>query len=236
MHIDLIELFRCPRPHEESWLVASFDRMSERHVVEGRLGCPVCRAEFPIERGVLRFDRMKEAAGGPAAPDGAPVASMAGADSTRPDGAGEDESLRLAALLGLMDAGGVVILSGSWGRYAARIAPMTEDIHLVLHDPDTPPVAGDSGRVSAIISPGRLPVAAGSLRGVALDSVAAGLALMEGAVRALRPKGRLVVPAGAELPEGVAELASDESVRVAERRETPRLLSLGRGGRRQGQA
>lgn len=232
MHIDLIELFRCPRAHEESWLVGSFDRMAGRHVVEGRLGCPVCRAEYPVERGVLRFDRGAAAAASPPSHRVSPEATQEPAEGTEPAPAGEEESLRLAALLGLSDGGGVAVLSRSWSRTVPKIALLTEDIHLILHDPYTSPAGEDSGWISAIVSRGRLPFAAGSLRGVALDSSEAGPPLLEDAVRSLRPKGRLVVPAGTGLPDGVAELASDESVSVAERRPAPLLLSLGRGGGR----
>ena len=237
MHIDIIELLRCPRPHEESWLVASFDRMAGRHVTEGRLGCPVCRAEFLIAGGVVRFDR----AGSP--DSGAPGAEAADAvgDRTRtrpagkvevggPDRAEDDTPLRLAALLDLSSGGGVVVLSGSWGENATKLAGITEDIHLLLHDPETVPEAGDTGTISAIVSPGRLPLAAGAVRGVALGAGGSGSELVSDAVRSLREKGRLIAPAGTALPAGVTELARDERVWVAERRARPQLVSLGRGG------
>ena len=55
MHIELIDLLRCPREHEETWLVAAFTRIQDRVVSEGRLGCPVCSAAYPIESGIANF-------------------------------------------------------------------------------------------------------------------------------------------------------------------------------------
>ena len=236
MHIDLIELFRCPRPHEESWLVASFDHLAGRHVTEGRLGCPVCRAEYPIEGGLLRFDGSKGAVSdaGPAADDPSRSRSAGGsgdAGARGSDAAEDDETLRLAALLDLSSGGGVVVLSGSWSENAAKLAAITEDIHILLHDPEFVPAAGDTGSISAIVSPGRLPLAAGAVRAVALGRSGSGDELAGDAARSLREKGRLVAPVGSTLPDGVTELARDERVWVAERRERARLVSLGRGGR-----
>lgn len=214
MHIDLLEHLRCPRGHEESWLVAAFDRMAGRHVVEGRLGCPVCEASYPIVAGVARFDERRES--DPHEP------SSAAAD--------EGEAFRAAALLGLADGRGVAMLSGSWCRHAAKIVAVVADVHLLLLDPDVRPEAEDSGTISAIVAPGRLPLAAGSLIGAALDEGEATPERLADAVRALRDGGRLVAPAAAPRPEGVSELARDERQWVAERRTAPRLVTLGRGG------
>src|SRR5690348_10899014 len=105
MFIELVDALRCPVPHEESWLVASATRMEARHIVEGTLGCPVCRAEYPIRRGVVHFRR-----------DPSPRARSA--DSPRRDPA---EAMRLAAFLGLADAGGFAVLLGAWGAQASAL-------------------------------------------------------------------------------------------------------------------
>ena len=59
MFIELVDALRCPRTHEESWLVLAASRIEARHIQEGALGCPVCRAEYPIRDGIvdLRLDR-----------------------------------------------------------------------------------------------------------------------------------------------------------------------------------
>src|SRR4030081_3421247 len=100
MFIELVDALRCPTPHDESWLVGSADRMEARHIVEGTLGCPVCRAEFPIHDGVVDFRR------GPA---------RALPSNAAPD---PEQTMRLAALLDLSDASGFPVLLGGRGAPA----------------------------------------------------------------------------------------------------------------------
>ena len=37
MHLEVVQALRCPRVHEESWLVARTDRMDARHIEAGRV-------------------------------------------------------------------------------------------------------------------------------------------------------------------------------------------------------
>ena len=55
MHLELVELLRCPVPHAPGVLVASADVIANRYVSEGLLGCPGCYAEYVIRGGVTRF-------------------------------------------------------------------------------------------------------------------------------------------------------------------------------------
>ena len=55
MHLELVELLRCPVPHAPGVLVASADVIANRYVSEGLLGCPECYAEYVIRGGVTRF-------------------------------------------------------------------------------------------------------------------------------------------------------------------------------------
>ncbi|HKG91357.1 MAG TPA: hypothetical protein VKA84_05685, partial [Gemmatimonadaceae bacterium] len=96
MFIELVDHLRCVRPHEEIWLVAAARRMDGRHIIEGTLGCPVCRAEYPIREGAADF-RSRD---GGAADAGAQAAAV-------PD---ETEVMRAGALLGLVEGGGVALL------------------------------------------------------------------------------------------------------------------------------
>src|SRR2546428_12479918 len=48
-------MLRCPETHEEAFLVMSTGEMVGRMVRSGILGCPVCRREFPIMKGVVQF-------------------------------------------------------------------------------------------------------------------------------------------------------------------------------------
>src|SRR3954462_15554710 len=55
MFVEIVDALRCPRAHEESWLVLAAQRTEDRHVLEGTLGCPVCHATYPIHGGIAEF-------------------------------------------------------------------------------------------------------------------------------------------------------------------------------------
>ncbi|MFY7947713.1 MAG: hypothetical protein ACOVRP_00720, partial [Gemmatimonas sp.] len=77
---DLLDALRCPRPHDESWLVAMVHHAEGADLRDADLACPVCGAEFVIHEGVARFDP----------PVGPPPAV-------------ELEAMRLAAMLGVTE-------------------------------------------------------------------------------------------------------------------------------------
>ena len=120
--------------------------------------------------------------------------------------------MRLAALLGLTEPGGLVVLGGSWSDCAAPIAELGV-AHVVVMNAASP--SDVPQEVSSIVVDGQLPLAPGSVRAIALD---AGLApLLPSAAHVLRSRGRLVGPAAGALPNDVAELARDAHDWVAER-------------------
>ena len=194
MFIELVDALRCPNPHEESWLVATAERMVARHIVDGVIGCPVCMSEFPVQRGVVDFRRMRS---GPTIPSGSPVS---------------EQAMRIAALLALSDATGFAVLTGEWTVHTPLLVTMVET-PLVLVDPAAD-VEGEPG-VSVIRTDGMLPLASGAARGIAID--AGSPDRIASAVRATRIKGRLMAPVSVPLPEGVRELARDETTWVGER-------------------
>jgi uncharacterized protein YbaR (Trm112 family) len=197
--VELIDALRCPRPHADSWLVAAALETRDRCVLRGTLGCPVCRAEYPVRGGVAAFG-----------PIGAHRAAAAA------DGVGlpaDDEAIRLAALLGLASAGGIVAVAGTWDAAVDALLQVA-DVRVLVVEPASPyaprePVGAVTGAW--------LPVAAASLRGVALDAATAAPERLAAAVHALRGGGRLVAPVAVPLPDGVRELARDERHWVAER-------------------
>lgn len=206
MFVELIEHLRCPRGHQDSPLIVAADRTEGRYVMHGTLGCPVCRAEFPIRGGEALFAEV-------AAPRGA---------------AGGDTALRLAAFLALADAAGYAILCGRWGAWAGELATLVET-PLVLVNPPRP---ADPGVAGIIRTDGALPLAPSSARAAALDDDAHAAA-RRGAARAVRRGGRLVGPASLPLPEGARELARDPQLWVAEQTAAPEepapLVTLRRG-------
>src|SRR5689334_16805215 len=115
MFVELIDLLRCPRPHDDTWLVASADETVGRHIVRGVLGCPVCAAEYPIRGGVADFGAAADA-------------------GLARDAESEDDVMRVAALLGLAGGGGTVALGGAWQRVAAPLAELT-GVRVLLLDP-----------------------------------------------------------------------------------------------------
>ena len=194
MFIELVDALRCPAIHEESWLVASTTHMDKRHIVTGTLGCPVCLAEYPIENGVVDFRRDRK-----------PATVQSGEYDA-------DAAMRLAAMLDLADASGFAVLLGQWGALAPELTGLVET-PLILVDPPAD-ILGATG-VSVLRCDGELPLATGAARAIAIDALNAGRT--QSAVRVTRTKGRVLAPAGMDVPAGVRELARDEQVWVGER-------------------
>jgi len=206
MFIELVDSLRCLVPHEESWLVAASRRMVGRGIADGTLGCPVCRREYPVLDGVAYF--------------GVPAEEPRAAREEPPPVG--DDTLRLAALLGLDSPRGIVVLVGEWARLGPSLRELT-GVHCLLLDPPGQWGGRDDDGVSVVRAGGVVPLATGSTRGVAL-AAGSGTTVertMRGAVRALASGGRLVAPADVPPPKDVAELARDATQWVAERRAAP---------------
>jgi hypothetical protein len=110
--------------------VAAADRMVGRDIVEGQVGCPVCEAVYPIERGVVRFTR--------------------GGDTVEAE---PMDAHRLAAMLDLAEPGGAVLLVGSWGAHAESLEAVVETRCLVIDASGKAPVAAQSVRAAATDAP-----------------------------------------------------------------------------------
>ncbi|MGZ8493862.1 MAG: hypothetical protein ACXWZS_16790 [Gemmatirosa sp.] len=198
MFLDLVDALRCPCPHEATWLVAAALETRARCLVRGTLGCPICQAEFAIEQGVAHFDAGD-------------VVAMRDAALHRD--APAELAMRLAALLDLAEPGGIVAVGGAWEPALDPLLDVVSVRALVVE-----PVAAWVPREPFGALRGRgLPIAAGGLRGVALDAHTATPERLAAAVRALRPRGRLVAPVHVPVPDGVRELARDDRDWVAER-------------------
>jgi hypothetical protein len=121
--------------------------------------------------------------------------------------------MRAAALLALTSAGGIVALAGAWDAAVDALLGVADVRVLVVEPAHAYAPREGVGAVAGAW----LPVAPGSLRGVALDGPTAAPERLAAAVAALRPGGRLVAPAHAPVPDGVRELARDLRHWVAER-------------------
>jgi uncharacterized protein YbaR (Trm112 family) len=209
--IELVDDLRCPRSHEETWLVASTDRTEGRDIIEGTLGCPICRAEYPIREGIVWFTERGSRA----------VTAKGSGQPVDPELA-----MRLAALLDLTDVQGFALLAGSWGPAAPLLRAIVPTPFVLLNP--RPAVAAGGG-ISVLETAAGIPLADATCRGVALDDAHADVAHLASAIRVLRPGGRLVAPASAPAPPGVTELARDERRWVAEREAAPpKLVALKR--------
>ena len=190
------------------------ERMDARDVMDGTLGCPICRAEFRIAGGVARFEEDSPAA------------------ATLMQAPDEDEALRLAALLDLTDARGYAIVQGELGNHAPRLCELT-DVQLMLVDPP-PGIAMGSGLsgITTSATSHALPLAAASARGIALPTTATPKSLIA-ALAVLAPAGRLLAPVRLPLPDGVTELARDERQWLGARERAPSASGIVRLDRRQ---
>ncbi|MES3033244.1 MAG: hypothetical protein V4813_04540 [Gemmatimonadota bacterium] len=197
MFTELIDTLRCPMPHEDSWLVATSTRTGNRHILDGKLGCPVCKATFDITDGEVMFTTT-------------PVLRSAIVLD-------DDAAFRLAAQLHLVEAPQPILLAGLWSRAVAPLRRIVSTVTMFVGDATT--VVTQDERVSTLRLPSTgIPLATGALRGLALDAARATGAHLADASRVVRATGRLVVPAGIALDDTLwRTLAADQDVTVAER-------------------
>ena len=193
MHIELIDLLRCPREHEETWLVAAFTTIQDRVVYEGRLGCPVCNASYSIDSGVASFasqSRHSALRGGEAHPD-------------------PEAAVRLAAFLNLTKPGSLAVLQDDHAALANLVGELTQ-CRVIGLDPAVR--VEDTEVTAAVRSDSRIPLASGAVDAVALTDSR----YLQDAARVIRQGGRVLVPSALPLPAGFTELARDEAYVVAE--------------------
>ena len=190
MFIEMIDLLRCPRDHEETWLVAAFTKMDGRFVVEGKLGCPVCSASYEISDGVARF-------GGEVSEAFAPSVSA-------------ESVMRMGALLNLVRPGAVAVLCGTEANAADDLCQLAQCRVIALNPAS---LIEDTEKVATVVTDGRIPLASSSVDAIAIGDCHS---LIGDAVRIVRPGGRITVPIGARVPAGFREIARDETDIVAE--------------------
>jgi len=208
VYIEFIDLLRCPRPHEDSWLVAAFDTMHGRFVVRGSLGCPVCGSRYAIIDGIAMLTDNDP-----------PTGQAPGVDAARGDDA--EEAARAAAMLSLAQPGALVVLSGDSCRLASALSELAGARVLALN----PAVAIDETEGVAVLRcDGVIPIAPRAADGLMLGN--SNLDVLSGASGVLRTGGRLVLPAGTPLAPGFQLLANDDRYVVSER--IADLVSLSR--------
>ena len=209
MFIELIDLLRCINAHEDTWLVASFDTVANRIVLEGHLGCPVCSAQYPVCDGIADFSAgvLVEA-----------CESERSAASHRR----EELATRAGAYLDATEPGATILLGGIWAFAAQELSEMAQVRVLVLNALDE---VKESPTVGLLRVGSEIPVAPGSVFGVALDAWFPAK-ILDSAIKAVRPGGRIVGPATIPPPADLAVLAHDDNYWVAQK--APDVVKLSR--------
>ena len=212
MFIELLDLLRCINAHEDTWLVASFKTVSSRFVLDGTLGCPTCSAKYAITTGIADFS------GGAELPR-----RKAGQRASTLER--EELATRAGAFLNVTEPGATVVLGGSWGSAAQELSLMSE-VRVFALNPESG--VEESETVGLLLVGSDIPVAPGSVLGVAIDS-SFPPGILASAVKAIRPGGRIVGPTEIPPPPDLLVLAHDENYWVAEK--APEVIKLSRADR-----
>jgi len=217
VHLLLTDRLSCPRCGPEFGLVLRSDRMEDRLVLDGVLGCPNCRDSFPIVDGFadLRAPPREELGAGLAGTPAGEADGTAGSTPASGGGAGRpaEEVARLVALMGIVGGPGTLALVGGPARLAAQVAEALPELLVVGVDadlrrwPETP-------AVSRIVAEPGIPLFGSSLRAVAVDG-RLGSAWLAEAARVVQPRARVVVQHASPDARGALE-ASGLTVLVEE--------------------
>ena len=209
MQLLLTDRLTCPRCGPTFGLILLADRLIDRRVHEGLLGCPNCRDSFEISSGFadLRAPPRGEIAPGLAGPDFGPV------DDDEAEG-------RLVALLGVERGPGTIALVGRPARAARGVAAAVENVQIVAVDADTRSWQESDGVSRLVAAPG-LPFFSSILRGVVVDAEL-GRGILFEAARVVARRCRVVVvnasgDAATILEGGLSILAEEAGTVVAAR-------------------
>jgi uncharacterized protein YbaR (Trm112 family) len=212
MHLDIVDVLRCPADHEQMPVVAVPHRVDGREMISGTIGCPRCGAEYPVADGVLDMRSTG-------------VAEVSGGGGARASIDDADFPLRLAAMMDLTYGRAFGVIVGGWGAHAPALRSLTPT-PLVLVDPPDPLASSHWEKVSVILAES-LPFLDATVPAIALSPGVASGRLREVAAAAA-PRARIVTLPSSTLPAGLTELARDESFVVSERQPQPLVLALGR--------
>ena len=212
MFIELIDSLRCIRPHEETWLVASFNKVDNRFVEEAKLGCPSCSAEYWIRGGVADFS-------------GEVILAECEDERRAASHRREELATRAGAYLEATEPGATVVLGGLWAYAAQELSEMAE-IRVIAINP--PSGVKESENVGLVRVGSEIPLAAGSVLGVALDAWFP-TRIIESAMRVVRPGGRIVGAAAVKAPSDLSILAHDDRYWVAQK--APEVITISRASR-----
>lgn len=189
MDIALTDLLTCPRCGPSYGLVVLPGEVRDRRIRSGVLGCANCRERYRLDEWVAD---LRPGGQGEVEEGESPFESD---DAGRPE---REEAVRLAALLGLSEPGGVVVLTGTAAVQAGLLGQVVSGIRevVVVSDPERLMADGDVAsasyvRVSGALPFRVLPLRDRSVRGVVLAGRWS--ELVEEGARLVAPAGRLVL-------------------------------------------
>ena len=116
MHILLTDRLICPRCGPGFGLILIADRLENRRVIEGSLGCPNCRDRFPVEAG---FGDLR------------PPPRSTRDDAPELEPPPSPPAMEVAALLGLTDGPGNVALIGDMAGHATALAGLVPGVEFI---------------------------------------------------------------------------------------------------------
>ena len=198
MFVELTDVLLCPNAHDQTHCVLTTEEVRGRRVVGGVVGCPICEREYPIVDGVVQFG-----------PDPLLKVGSRGDDLTVEE---MPEPGDVQALLGLVGAGGYVVLLGSVARLAGELAGSMPGSHFVAVNP--PPEVHESESLSVLRAECSIPIRSRAVRGVVVGREYARELWLGEASRVLLDGLNLVVAAtDVEIP-GVEQVAVGRSLWV----------------------
>lgn len=212
MHIILTDVLTCPRCGPEFGLVILADRIEDRRVIDGWLGCANCREQYPVRGGVadLRWGFEPEGIDSSGAgASGEWVAGHVPEGGDFPDGRDPDKPLRLAALLGLTAPSPPVAVVSDDPELVKEIQELLPDSAVVGVSHEVP----ENVQVVPagwLLAGARLPFRSRSLAGVVVTAEATSARVSE-ALRCLVREARLVVEPA---PRWVAETIRREGAQL----------------------
>lgn len=186
------------------------DRVADRRVRDGFLGCPNCRERYPVRGGLVDL-RLP----------GQEVLLEPEAVAEPGARAGGEAAVRLAALMGVGEGSGVALIVGRGARHAAGVASLVPGLEVAVLGGGVEDW-GEGAGVSRVVSGGGLPFRSGGLGAVALTGESAVSLEAEGA-RVVGLGGRLVLDGAAAgaverlRAAGLTVLVDESGVVVAER-------------------
>src|SRR5256886_11513394 len=192
-------MLRCPEPHGEVVLVMSTGEMLGRMVRSGILGCPICRREFPVVKGIVDFSGKGKGETGNVG-DTQPPFPVSRCPLRAVDPA------TLQALLDLSGPGGYVVLVGAAARHAVGLAGLMGGIHFI--GINAPPDLEELPVLSLLVCRSMIPLRQTVARAVVVGSDWGGSDWLAEARRIVLPGRRVVVEAeDVPVPVGLTRLA-----------------------------